>query len=121
MIYVFLVSILAGLSAGLLGALCGVGGGIIMVPVFISFLGLEQKQAVATSLATILVIAAVSTVNNAKRSGLIDWKIVLCCGLAAMVASWLGAEWMHRLSNELLGRIFGVLLLGIGMKMLFFK
>jgi len=37
-----------GIAAGLLGALCGVGGGIVMVPAFVAALGFEQKKAVAT-------------------------------------------------------------------------
>ena len=67
-----LVSALIGATAGLLGALCGVGGGIVMVPGFVGLLGLQQKQAVATSMAVIIVIAATATLNNVRASNLID-------------------------------------------------
>ena len=52
------ISAAIGIAAGLLGALCGVGGGIVMVPAFVAALGFEQKKAVATSLAVIVVIAS---------------------------------------------------------------
>ena len=110
-----------GVIAGLLGALCGVGGGIVMVPAFTSILGLEQKKAVATSLAVIVVIALISTVNNSRDPELIDWKIVALTACAAALAAWFGTDLMHKLSSQHLTRIFGVVLLIFGAKMLMGK
>ena len=39
------IAAFTGVIAGLLGALCGVGGGIVMVPAFVTVLGFEQKKA----------------------------------------------------------------------------
>jgi uncharacterized membrane protein YfcA len=107
-----------GLTAGLLGALCGVGGGIVMVPAFVGMLGLGHKQAVATSLAVIIVTAITATLNNARTNKLIDWKIVLVVGLASVVSAWFGSEWMRSLSNQTLTRIFGAVLVLFGARML---
>lgn len=116
---VILISIVIGLVAGLLGALCGVGGGIVMVPAFVGLLGFAQQKAVATSLAIIVVTSAVSTANNAsKAGGLIDWRIVALVGLASAVAAWFGTDLMRSLSNQTLTRIFGVVLLVFGARML---
>ncbi len=111
-------AILTGLAAGLLGALCGVGGGILMVPAFVGLLGLEHKQAVATSMAVIIITAIAATANNARTQGLVDWKIVATVGLASMVAAWFGSDLMRSLSNQTLTRIFGALLLVFGARML---
>jgi uncharacterized membrane protein YfcA len=111
-------AILTGLAAGLLGALCGVGGGIIMVPAFVGLLGLEHKQAVATSMAVIIVTAIAATINNSRANNLIDWKIVTAVGLASAVAAWFGSDLMRSLSNQALTRIFGVLLVVFGLRML---
>ncbi len=111
-------AILTGLAAGLLGALCGVGGGIIMVPAFVGLLGLEHKQAVATSMAVIIVTALAATANNARANNLIDWKIVAAVGLASMVAAWFGSDLMRGLSNQTLTRVFGCLLVVFGVRML---
>lgn len=110
-----------GIAAGLLGALCGVGGGIVMVPAFVTALGFEQKKAVATSLAVIVVVAIIATLNNSRQPGLIDWRVVLFAALAASLAAWFGTDLMHKLSNQHLTRLFGVLLLVFGVKMLLGK
>jgi uncharacterized membrane protein YfcA len=113
-----LFAIIIGLAAGLLGALCGVGGGIIMVPAFVALLRLNQKEAVATSLAVIIITAVAATLNNSRSSNLIDWKIVALVGAASAVSAWFGSELMRSLSNQNLTRAFGVLLLVFGARML---
>lgn len=110
-----------GASAGLLGALCGVGGGVVMVPAFVAALGFEQKKAVATSLAVIVVISLISTLNNSRQGGLIDWTVVAFAASAAALAAWFGTDLMHKLSNQQLTRMFGVVLLVFGTKMLLGK
>lgn len=110
-----------GVIAGLLGALCGVGGGIVMVPAFTTILGLDQKKAVATSLAVIVMIALISTFNNARQPDLINWKIVALTACAAALAAWFGTDLMHKLSSQHLTRLFGVVLLIFGAKMLMGK
>ena len=113
-----LIAIAVGLAAGLLGALCGVGGGIVMVPAFVALLGLEHKQAVATSRAVIIVTAIAATLNNSRANNLIDWKIVCIVGLASAVAAWFGSDLMRSLSNQTLTRVFGCLLVVFGLRML---
>ncbi len=113
-----LLSIAIGLTAGLLGALCGVGGGIVLVPAFVAFFGFEQKQAVATSLAVIIVTAIASTLNNARAGNLIDWKIVAAVGAASAITAWFGSDLMRSLSNQTLTRVFGVVLVLFGARML---
>ncbi|MGJ8633281.1 MAG: sulfite exporter TauE/SafE family protein [Luteolibacter sp.] len=115
---IVLLSVAIGLVAGLLGALCGVGGGIVLVPAFVTLLGFEQKQAVATSLAVIIVTAIAATLNNAKEGNLIDWKIVAAVGLASAVTAWFGSDLMRSLSSSTLTRIFGVALVVFGARML---
>ncbi len=113
-----LPAILIGLVAGLLGALCGVGGGLVMVPAFTSLLKLEHKQAVATSMTVIIVTALAATANNFRTGGLIDWRVVAAVGLASAVAAWFGSDLMRSLSNQTLTRIFGCVLVIFGVRML---
>ncbi|MCP5536918.1 MAG: sulfite exporter TauE/SafE family protein [Akkermansiaceae bacterium] len=117
------IAIVTGIVAGLLGALCGVGGGIVMVPAFVTVLGFKQKEAVATSLAVIIIVALVSTLNTSLRKGesLIDWRVVAFTAVAAALAAWFGTDLMHKLSNQHLTRMFGVVLLVFGTKMLLGK
>lgn len=113
-----LVAVVLGLTAGLLGALCGVGGGIIMVPAFVAAMGMGHKQAVATSMAVIIVTAMTATANHARHKDLIDWRMVLIVGLASAVAAWFGSDLMRSLSNQTLTRLFGMLLVLTGVRML---
>jgi uncharacterized membrane protein YfcA len=113
-----LILLLIGAAAGLLGALCGVGGGIVMVPAFVLGLGLDQRQAVATSMAAIVITALVATANNMRSEGLIQWKMVLIVSLSAAVFSWFGSDWMKQLSSPLLTKIFAVVMIAVGLRML---
>lgn len=113
-----LVSLVIGLVAGCTAALCGVGGGLIMVPAFTYLLGLDQKQAVATSLAVIIPTAILTTTKYAKVSGLIDWPVVACTVVGACLAAWFAADWMQEMSSPSLTKGFAVLLVVSGMLML---
>ncbi|GHC60224.1 sulfite exporter TauE/SafE family protein [Roseibacillus persicicus] len=116
---ILLTALLIGVVAGLAGALLGVGGGIIMVPAFSLILGMEQKSAVATSLAIVVVTAVIGTSNHVvNKTELIDWKLVGLTAIGAAVAAWFGSDLMRQLSNQHLTRIFGVLMILIGAKML---
>jgi uncharacterized membrane protein YfcA len=115
----FLFVLLIGVVAGLIGALCGVGGGIVIVPALVKGLGFDQKNAVATSLAIIIIIAISATINNQRAAGsLIDWRVVLVVGFGAALAAWFGSAWMRELSSPTLTRLFGIVLLIIGSRML---
>ena len=116
---ILITATLIGVVAGLAGALLGVGGGLIMVPAFTLILGMEQKAAVATSLAIIVVTAAVGTSNHVlNKTELIDWKLVALTAAGAALAAWFGSDLMRKMSSPQLTQIFGVLMIVIGIKML---
>ena len=118
--HTILIAFLVGALAALLGSLLGVGGGILMVPAFKGFLGLSMKQAIATSLAIMVVTASVSSFRYAS-AGLIDWKIAGAAALAALVSAYFGSELMKSLSALQLRILFGVFLIMVGVYMLFFQ
>ncbi len=106
-----------GLVTGVVSALCGVGGGIIMVPAFGFFLGLDQKQAVATSLAAVILVSLAGSFKNHTNS-LVEWKVTLVTGLAAALVAWFAAGWLKEFSNTALTRMFAVLMIVMGGQML---
>jgi hypothetical protein len=119
---IVITGLIVGLAAGLVGALCGVGGGILMVPAFVLALGMGQKHAVATSLAVVVVTALAGTANHVlRKSDLIDWRLVACTAVGAAVAAWYGTELMRSMSNQQLTKIFGILLILVGARMLMLK
>lgn len=114
----FVLTCLAiGVISGVVAALCGVGGGVVMVPAFVFLLKMPQKTAVATSLAIIIPTALMATTQNA-RSGFVDWKVAIITAVSASVFAYFGAGWLKTLSNETLTRIFGTILVVFGVRML---
>ena len=71
-----------GVVSGAVAALCGVGGGVVMVPAFVCLLKLPHKTAVATSLAIIIPTALMATTQNAKH-GFVDWKVATITAVSA--------------------------------------
>lgn len=114
-----LLSLGIGLVSGVVAALCGVGGGVVMVPAFVYFLAMGQKQAVATSLLVIIPTAIVASMQN-QKNGFGDWKIAVAVALGACLSAWFAADWLKTLSSVTLTRIFGAVLLVMGARMLIF-
>jgi hypothetical protein len=115
-----LLGIGIGALTGVLAALCGVGGGLIMVPAFVFLMALDQKSAVATSLAVIISVSLVATYKYQSAS-LIKWQIVWPVMLGAVVTTWLATDWLKHLSNDFLTRIFAILMIVVGIRMLLVK
>jgi uncharacterized membrane protein YfcA len=90
-----------------------------MVPAFVLLLGLGQKTAVATSLAVIIPTALIATVQNSKNGLLTgQWKIIAVTAIASTLMAWYGAGLLTTLRNETLTRIFGLVLVIFGTRML---
>ncbi len=107
---------LAGLLAGFMSGLLGIGGGTVMVPLLVLVAGLGQHQAHATSLAAIVPIA----VAGALAFGLeldIDYRLALLLALGALVGAPLGARLMARLEEGPLKILFGVLLIVVAARL----
>ena len=106
-----------GIVSGVIAALCGVGGGVVMVPAFVFLLAMPQKVAVATSLAIIIPTALMATTQNA-RNDLVNWKVAAITAISASLFAYFGAGWLKSMSNETLTRVFGTILIVFGIRML---
>ncbi len=116
----FFMALGIGALSGVLAALCGVGGGLIMVPAFVFLLALDQKSAVATSLAAILFISMVATARY-SASSLIRWQVAIPVIIGATATTWFATGWLKHLSNDLLAKIFAILMILVGIRMLLVK
>jgi len=112
----WVASVAAGAVAGALAGFFGVGGGIVLVPLSIWLLGLDQHRAHATSLAAIFVIALAGTARFAV-AGSVDWVVGIGLGAGGLVGSTYGAGLMHRLSPRALRGVFAVVLVVAGTRM----
>lgn len=106
-----------GAVSGLVAALAGVGGGVIMVPMFTAILGMPQKQAVATSLAAIIMTSIAASYRNAGNA-FVDWRVALVAGSGGALVAYIASDWLRSLSNRSLTIGFGVLMMVLGARML---
>ena len=101
---------LAGLAAGVLAGLFGVGGGILFVPTLVLGLGLTQLHAEASSLLAILPTALVGTLRQ-QRYGNLDLRAAAVVGIASILGVEGGVAVAKALPESVLQRLFGVLLI----------
>ena len=107
----------AGLAAGLLAGLFGVGGGVILVPLLVLLLGRTQHQAHATSLVAI-VLAAFAGGARYAAAGEVAWGGAAALAAGAVVAAAFGVRVLPRLTESTLRRAFGVLLVVLALRLL---
>jgi uncharacterized membrane protein YfcA len=119
-----LVYALVGLTAGVLGSMLGVGGGILMVPAMVYFCHVPTKSAAAMSLAVMVPMALTSTIRylniHEVREHMRFMPIVLMAALA-IGGAFLGTEVSKHLSGVTLKRIFAVIMAVVAVYMFFDK
>jgi uncharacterized protein len=106
------LALAAGLMAGVVAGLFGVGGGIVFVPTLVLVLGLSQLHAQATSLLAILPTVAAGTWRN-LRYGTVDLRAAALIGLGSIGGVQVGVVVAHSVSDVTLERLFAVLLIGV--------
>lgn len=98
-----------GTAAGFFSGLFGVGGGTVMVPLLIVWLGYREREATGTSLAAIILIAAAGTVVQALYGNVHPLK-ALIVGAPAVLGVIAGTALQQRVPERVVAFAFGVLL-----------
>ncbi len=121
-ITLFVIGIIAGFFSGLIG----IGGGIIIVPALVYFLGLTQHQSQGTSLLMMLppvgILAAINYYKSPHMQQ--DYKFLVFAGILAfafIIGGFLGSKLSISISQESLKKVFGFILLAMAIKFIFFK
>ena len=104
----YALAIVLGLAAGVLAGMFGVGGGILFVPTLIA-LGLNQHEAIGTSLLAIVPTVFVGTWRQA-RYGNVRWRAAAILGVAAAASAQGGVVLAESLAASTLRRLFAGLL-----------
>jgi len=108
------VCFLSGIFSGLLG----IGGGLIMVPIFHYALKMNLHLAIGTSLSIIVPTALVGALRHASNS-YVDWRIVIFAALFAIAGSFLGAGISMHMDVGILRKIFAIFIVLVALKMFF--
>jgi uncharacterized protein len=114
--YEFLGFIALGLVVGTYGTMVGVGGGFLMVPVFL-FMHQPARVAAGTSLVVVLANSASGTLQYLRQRR-VDLRSGLIFSLAGVPGAILGAYADQHIPHRLFTILFGVLLLGVGLRIL---
>lgn len=114
---VSLAYVASGVAMGLLSALFGIGGGIILIPIVVTIFGFSQQLAAGTSLAVMAPIAIFGAWRQ-SAGGATDWPVGLRFGLASIPGGVLGAVVAVSVSGSLVRAAFSVVLVVIGFRML---
>lgn len=113
-----IIILLIGLFAGILSGLVGVGGGLIIVPALIFFLGFNQHQAQGTSLGLLLLPVGILAVINYYNKGNVDVKVVAIMSIAFIAGGWMGSKLALRLPEDTVKKIFAIFLFYSAFKLL---
>lgn len=117
-IFLFL---LLGLIAGILGGLLGIGGAIIIIPSLVLVFSMSQHMAQGTTLALMVPPIGLLAAWTYYKAGHVDFKVAALICLGFFVGGFIGARFVADISDLLLRRIFGVVLLLAALKMIFTK
>jgi uncharacterized protein len=112
-----LLALVCAAGAGAFGAVVGVGGGVILVPLLTLFLGVPVHAAVAISL---LGVIAVSTTASASylRAGFVDRRVGLTLLIATALGGIAGGYIAGYLDARVIQGLFGIVLVVVALQML---
>jgi Sulfite exporter TauE/SafE. len=116
-----LILIVIGTITGVMAGMLGIGGAIIMIPALVFLLGISQQTAQGTSLAVMLPPVGIIAAYNYYKAGHVNIRFAIVLALFFLVGSYFGSKLALNIPQEVLKKIFGILLLLVAAKMLLSK
>ena len=113
-----LLALLAALGAGVFGAIAGVGGGIVIVPLLVVGLGVPLHKAIAVSLLGVIAISATASARYLE-AGLVSRRIGLTLLVSTALGGIAGGFIAGLVDARLLAALFGIVLIAVALRMLF--
>lgn len=116
-----LILVMIGLMAGVFGGMFGVGGAVIMIPALVYFLSADQQLAQGTSVAIMLPPIGLFAAYNYYKAGMVNtwWAVIIA--ISFMVGGYFGSKIALALPENLLRKLFGILLIILALRMIFMK
>lgn len=113
--------VIIGLFAGILSGLVGVGGGILIIPLLIILLGFTQHQAQGTALFAMLPPIGILAALNYYKEGFVKYEYALVIALAFVLGGYFGSKLAISLPEQIVRRVFGLVMLIGAIKLLVSK
>ncbi len=112
-----LVYFIIGIGAGILGGLLGIGGGSVLIPIFVYFLGFTQHEAQGTTLALMVPPLGLLAAYKYLQEGHVKIPVAICVAIGLFIGGYFGAVLAHKISEPVLRKLFGLFLVLVGMRM----
>lgn len=114
---VFLLALI-GFFAGMLSGFVGVGGGVIIVPALVFFLGFTQHEAQGTSLFVLMLPVVALAVMNYWKVGNVNWKFGLVIAITFLAGGFLGSKLSLKISPGIVKLVFGIFMAYVSYKLI---
>ena len=116
-VYVSAIPVLAiGVIIGFIGAIMGLGGGFLLVPMLIYLLRVPTSTVIGTSLTLTFLTMLSATVLHAATNHQVDAVLALILMVGGVIGAQFGALAGHRIRGEQLRLLLGVLVLAVGLR-----
>ena len=114
----FIILIIIGLTVGLFTGAFRLGGGLVLVPALVYFLGLNQQTAQGTSIAIMLLPLGLFAFLNYYKAGRVNIQYAIIVAISFMIGSYFGSAISLNIPEPLMKKIFGSILFIIALKMI---
>lgn len=116
-IYVSAIPVLViGFIIGFLGAIMGIGGGFLLVPMLIYLLRVPTATVIGTSMVLTFLTMISATVLHAASDHLVDAVLALILMIGGVIGAQFGAQAGQRIRGEWLRFLLGLLVLAVGLR-----
>ncbi len=116
-IYVSAIPVwMIGFIIGFVGALMGIGGGFLLVPMLIYFLRVPTATVIGTSMVLTLVTMASATLMHAVTNHLVDAVLALILMIGGVIGAQFGARAGQNMRGERLRLLLGLLVFAVGLR-----
>jgi len=113
-----LILVTIGVVAGILSGFVGVGGGVVIVPCLVYFLGLTQHQAQGTSLFILVLPVGILAVMNYSKTANINWGYGIVIALTFVIGGYIGSKLSLKLSPSVVKLTFGIIMAIVSFKLI---
>jgi uncharacterized protein len=119
-IYISVFPVVAiGFTMGFVGAIMGIGGGFLLVPMLIYLLRVPTNVVIGTSMVLTLITMASATILHAATNHLVDAVLALILMVGGVIGAQFGARAGQKMRSERLRLLLGVLVLAVGLRFAF--
>jgi uncharacterized protein len=112
----YIMSASIGLFAGILGGVLGIGGGIVMIPALVVFMGYGQHLAQGTTMAAMIPPIGLLAAYAYYEKGYVNIPIAVCIAIGFLLGGYFGGKIAVKLDPVVLKRIFALVLVIIAVK-----